>query len=257
MNVFKQFYKSIYSPKDIAAYRFQGIGKTILYVFLLTLVSIMPSVFFISSSITAGIDSARTVIKNELPDFTIDNGLLKAKTNVPVTINKKNITIVLDPTGAVSSKELAGTDNTFAILKKEFVFIAGGKTETYSYSMLNGVKITTNDLLHFLNALNGAKMFIIPCISIVLYLFSSAASFIEISILALFGFAIKNFADRRLNYKQLWTMTAYSETLSTLFFTIMAAIKTSVPLGFLINCLVVLIVLYLSVNEVPKQKTSI
>lgn len=257
MNIFKQLYKSTYSPKDIAAFRFQGIGKTILFVFLLTLISILPSIFFISTSITTGIDSATTVIKNELPSFSIKNGHLTAKTDVPVTIDKQNLTIVLDPTGAVTEKDLAGNNNTFGILKNEFIFIAGGRTDTYSYSMLKGMDVTSKDLLHFLDTLNQLKMIIIPCISIILYLFSCAASFIEISILALFGQILNNLAGKKLTYGKLWRMTAYSETIPTLFFTIMASLKTTVPLSFFINWFVVLIVLFLAINEIPKPKESL
>jgi hypothetical protein len=254
MNIFKQFYKSIYSPKDIASFRFQGIGKAILFVFLLTLISILPSIFFLGTAITDGIDSAKSVIQHQLPPFSIKNGQLNAEANAPVTINNKNFTIVLDPTGAVTANKLDGTDNTFAILKNEFVFIAGGNTETYDYSMLSDIQITSKDFLQFLNTLNNLKMILIPGLSLFLYLFSSAANFFEISILALFGLTLVNLSGRRLNYRQLWIMTAYSETLATLFFTIMSALKTTVPGGFLLNWFVVMTVLYLAINETPKPK---
>lgn len=257
MNVFMQFYKSIYSPKDIAKFRFQGIGKTILFVFLISLLSILPSLIFISTSIISGIDSARAVIKDELPSFSIKDGQLTANTSVPVTINKDHFTIILDPTGAVTAKELEGTDSTFAILKNEFVFTAGGKAETYAYSMLNGMNFTSRDLLHFVDLINGVKMIMIPLISLFLYLFTSAANFIEISILALIGLVLKNLAGRKLTYRHLWRMAAYSETLPTLFFTIMAALKTTVPWSFFINWFVVIIILYLAINETPKPKEKV
>lgn len=257
MNVFTQLYKSSYSPKDIASFRFQSMGKTIFFVFLLTFISILPSIVFISTAITTGIDSARAIIKDELPAFSINNGQLSAKTSIPITINKKNFTIILDPTGAVSSKELEETDNAFALLKNEFVFVAGGQTDTYAYSMLNGLKLTDHDLLNFLNMLNGVKIIIIPVISFFIYLFSSVASFIEVSILAFLGLAFTNMAGKNLNYRQLWKMAAYSETLPTVFFTIMSALKTTVPDSFFINWIVVIIVLYLAIKETPKvQKTA-
>lgn len=256
MNVFKQFYKSIYSPKDIALFRFQGIGKTILFVFLLTLISILPSVYFLSSAISSGIDSARTVLNEQLPDFTIKGGQLTADTKVPITVDQDHFTIILDPTGTITTEKLTNTDNSFALLKNEFVLVAGGQTETYAYSMFQGMKLTKLNLLDFLDTLNGIKWIIIPLVSLFIYLFSAASNFIEISILALFGLALKNFAGRRLNYRQLWRMAAYSETLPTLFFTIMAALKTAVPSSFLINWFVAIIVLFLAIKEIPKPKKA-
>lgn len=256
MNIFKQLYKSIYSPKDIALFRFQGIGKTILFVFLLSLISILPTIVYLSMTITTGIDSARSVIIHQLPSFSIKNGQLTAQTSVPVTIDKDHFTIILDPTGAVSVKEIEGTENAFALLKNQFVVAVGGKTNTYPYSMVSGMDITKPDLVNFFNTLYGLKVIAIFVISLFIYIFSSAASFIEVSVLAFLGLGLKNLAGRRLNYRQLWRMAAYSETLPTVFFAIMSAIKTTVPNSFLINWFVVVIVLYLAINEIPKPKTT-
>ncbi|MEH7353167.1 DUF1189 domain-containing protein [Neobacillus drentensis] len=256
MNIFKQFYKSIYSPKDIALFRFQGIGKTILYVFFLTFISILPFILFLSTDLSTGIDSAKSIIKDEAPEFSIKNGLLSAKTEVPVTINKDNFTIIIDPTGAISDSDVENEGNAFAMLKDEFVFSSGGRIDTYPYSMLQGLNITKSSLLDFIDKIGGMKSIIIPVMSVFIYLFSSAASFIEVSILAMFGLALANLLGRNLNYRQLWRMAAYSETLPTLFFTIMAAIKTSVPYSFAINWVVAIIVLFLAINEIPKPKKA-
>ena len=76
------------------------------------------------------------------------------------------------------------------------------------------------------------------------------------TVLALIGLAIKNLTGRKLTYRQLWRMAAYSETLPTVFFTIMAALKTYVPNSFIINWFVIIIVLYLAINETPKPKKA-
>jgi len=254
MNIFKQFYKSIYSPRDIALFRFQGIGKTILYVFFLTFISILPSIIYFSTALTEGIDAAKAFIKEEAPAFSIKNGQLTAKTNVPVTINKDNFTIIIDPTGAISEDDLANDGNTFALLKNEFAFVSAGRVDTYQYSMMEGIHITNSDLLHFVNTIGGMKGIIIPVVALFIYIFSSAASFIEISVLAFIGLLLKG--NRKLNYRQLWRMAAYSETLPTLFFTIMTAIQTVVPNSFLINWFVVIIVLFLAIKEIPKPKNA-
>jgi len=254
MNIFKQFFKSIYSPKDIALFRFQGIGKTILYVFFLSFISILPSIFYFSTSLSTGIDTARSVIKDEIPSFSIKNGQLEADIKVPKTIDKNNFTIILDPTGAIAEKDVEAQNNAFALLKDEFVLAAGGKSQTYPYSMLQGMDITKSNFLDFINSLESLKFIIIPVASIFIYLFSSASSFIEVSVLALIGLAIKNLTGRKLKYGQLWRMAAYSETLPTVFFTIMSAIKTYVPNSFIINWFVIVIVLYLAINETPKPK---
>lgn len=256
MNIFKQFYKSIYSPRDIAIFRLQGIGKTILYVFFLTFISILPTIFYLITAISTGVETARTVIENEIPPFSIADGTLTAETDVPVTVEKDDFSFILDPTGTLSTENVADEENAIALLKDEFVMAAGGTTDTYPYSMMEGFQITESDLLEFIEMIDGVKGIMIPIISIIIFLIASAINFIEVSILALFGLALKNLTDRKLNYGQLWRMSAYSETLPTLFFTIMAAIKTPVPNSFMINWFVAIIVLYLAIREVPKPKSK-
>ncbi len=255
MNIFKQFYKSIYSPKDIALFRFQGIGKTILFVFFLTFISILPTIIYLSTALSTGIETANSIIKEKAPDFSIKNGQLSAKTDIPFTINKDNFTVIIDPTGAISETDVKDAGNTLALLKNEIALASGGGIDTYQYSML-GADLTKSDMINIVDTISNIKGIIIPLMSVLIYLFASASSFIEVSILALFGLALKNLLGRKLNYGQLWRMAAYSETLPTLFFTIMTAIKTSVPNSSLLNWFVVMLVLFLTIKEVPKPKKS-
>jgi hypothetical protein len=257
MNIFKQLYKSIYSPRDIAMFRFQGIGKTILYVFLLSFISIIPSIVFLSTILTTGIETSKNVIENKIPPFSIENGLLSAETEVPVIINQEEFSIILDPTGNMTEEKVGEEGNALALLTDKFVLSAGGRTDTYPYTMLDGIYISEAEVSEFIDLLDGVKGIIIPVMSILIFLFSSAANFIEVSILALFGLFLTRLIGRNLNYRHLWRMAAYSETLPTVFFTIMAAINTTVPNSFFINWFVAIIVLYLAINEIPKPKSKI
>ena len=45
VSIFTLFYKSLYNPKEIAKFRFLGIGKTILFVFFLILLSSLPGFY--------------------------------------------------------------------------------------------------------------------------------------------------------------------------------------------------------------------
>ncbi|WP_042458415.1 DUF1189 domain-containing protein [Neobacillus dielmonensis] len=256
MNLFKQLWKSIYSPKDIASFRSQGIGKTIVFVFLLTFISILPSIYYLSSAFSAGLDKAEVLLQKEAPDFTVEDGQLTADTKVPVIVNKNGITFIIDPTGAVSEEDVADESNAFALLKDRFVMVTGGQTESSPYSMIPGLTLSNEDLLSFVDYLAGLKGVIITILVILVYLISCVISFIEVSIVALIGLLIKNLAGRELNYGQLWRMAAYSETLPTLFFMIMAALKTTVPNSTGLNWLVVLLVLFLAINEVPRAEKN-
>lgn len=256
MNVFQQLAKSNYSPKDIALFRFQGIGKTILYVFLLTLISIIPSMYYLSTAISDGVHSAKEAVDQKIPDFVIKNGQLESDLNKPLTITEKGFVLVFDSSGEAKAEDLENIDNGFALLKDEMVFVAGGQAQPYAYSMLEDLTLTKKDAVDLINSIDSSLVIILPIMMLINYIFSSGVKFIEISILAVLGLIIKNITKRKLNYGQLWRMSAYSVTLPTLFFTIMAALKTTVPGGFLLNWLVAYVVLFLAVKEIPQMKKS-
>lgn len=253
MNIFQQLFKSLYSPKDIAKTRFQGIGKTILYVFLLTLISVIPTISYVSSAINNGIETAAQTVDNELPDFSIENGELSAEQKEPIYIEDKDFTIIFDSTGEVSEADIEGYENAFALLKDKFVLIAGGTLDAYDYSTLSDLDLTKDSVLDVINSVDSLLAVIIPVLALTIYIFSSAIKFIEITILALFGLFIKNVTNRNLPYRQLWRLSAYSVTLPTIFFAIMESFQTNVPNGFLINWFVSIIMLYLTIREIPQK----
>ena len=254
MNIFKQFYKSLYSPRDIASFRLQGIGKTILYVFLLTLLSVVPTLYYINTTISETVQLTKETIKEELPDFTIENGELHSSKNAPITINKGNFAIIFDSTGAMDAGTISKHGDTLAILKHEIVLNSAGESNTLPYSMMAIDTITSQDISAFLDSSESAMAIILPFLSLTIFLFSSGLKFIEVSILALVGLLLKNFVGKNLAYRHIWRMTAYSVTLSTVFFMVMDLIKTTVPNGFLINWFVSLIILLLAIKEIPSTK---
>lgn len=82
MPFFKQFFKSLYSPKYIAAFRFQGIGKTIQHLFILALIMCFPTIFYTTLHFAGNNASEKFVIEKKLPilgmfnDFFSENGFI-------------------------------------------------------------------------------------------------------------------------------------------------------------------------------------
>lgn len=258
MNIFKQFFKSLYSPKDIALFRFQGIGKTITYVFFLTILSLIPAIYYLCSAAVNGLDAFQDSVKNEFPSFQIANGELQTLTadekEAPIIIKKEGFTIIFDTTGAVKSEELPKSTNTIAILKNDAIFIAGGQVQSFSYSMINDFTITNEDLLAFLTSIDSSLVIMLPLLVLIVYIFVTGLKFIEISILALFGLLLMKMLMRNFQYRHAWRLAAYSVTLPTVFFTIMGALKTTVPNGAIINWFVAYIIMYLAIKEIPQPK---
>lgn len=257
MNIFKQFVKSLYSPKDMATFRFQGIGKTILYVFLISLLSITPIAVYAIKTINEGMNIIATTVENELPPFTIENGQLHTDEKQTITIEKDEFTIIFDGSGELKKNTLTKKDNTIAILNDEFLIIAGGQVQATSYSTFAAFPISSKDIVQLLSQLHSAVPVILIVTIFIFFLFGSGLKFLEVSVLALFGIILKNLTGHRLQYQQTWRLAAYCITIPTVFFTIMSALKTTVPNGFLINWVVSITIFYLTLKEIPNPKQTI
>ncbi|MBB6443976.1 DUF1189 domain-containing protein [Bacillus benzoevorans] len=253
MNIFKQLIVSLYSPKDIATFQHQGIGKTILYVFLLVLISVLPSVYYFNTSMTSGFTTIKETLEKELPSFTIENGELTSAETSPITVNKGDLTFIFDSTGTVTQQEIAQDNNTIAFLKNEWVYAAAGQSQSFAYTMMGITTITDKDLSNFLSSMESMLPVMVPVTDAFIYLFSSAMKFIEVSLLALFGLLLQSMVNKTIQYRHLWRLSAYCVTLPTIFFTIMESVKTIVPGGLMIHWFVALIMLMLTLKEIITQ----
>ncbi|PLS15219.1 DUF1189 domain-containing protein [Bacillus sp. M6-12] len=257
MNIFKQFLRSLYSPKDIAGFRFQGMGKTVLYIFFLTLIAILPSAYHFTTALTEGAETIREKVTTEMPAFEIKEGILDSQSEEPAIITKDGLTIFVDDTGKVSKEDIqAKSTSGIGLLRTEFVFYGPGGLQSYPYSMLNGMEITNKTLAEMLDSFNSMLVIIVPIFLLVLFGISAAVQFIEVTLLAFFGMLVKTLLGRNLPYGMIWKMTAYSITLPTVFFTIMGSLNTPVRGGHLVDWFAALLVLFLAIKETPQQRND-
>ena len=257
MNIFKQLIVSLYSPKDISTFRTQGIGKTILYVFFLTLFSLLPTIYFFSTTVVNDFKIIQNTIQNELPPFTIENSELTSEELAPITINQDDFTIMFDSTGTVTNEDARNTNNSIYILKNELIYTFAGQSQSLPYTFLEGTPLTKDNIMELTSTMESILPIFIPIVLVIIYLFSIVGKFIGVSFLALFGLILNNTLRKNLKYGQLWRLSAYSITLPTIFFMIMEILRTIVPNGFFIQWFVAIIMLVLVLKEIPTQSKDL
>ncbi|ANB59735.1 DUF1189 domain-containing protein [Anoxybacteroides amylolyticum] len=254
MNILAQLWKSLYSPKDIARFRFQKIGKAIGYVFLLAFLSSLPLSYYMSVNLVDGIRYMKTLLENEIPSFNIENGKLASSATQPITINEHGLTIVFDSTGTVTKEEVERATNAIGLLKHEAIIVTNGQMQTYSYSMFSNMTLTDEDVRTLLETLQSLLPVLIPILFVFIYLFTSTSKFIGVSVLAFIGLILRSTLDKNISYRHTWIMSAYAVTLSTTFFTIMETLQTVVPYAVPIHWFVSISVLFLAIKEIPSVK---
>lgn len=253
LNIFKQLWVSLYSPKDIASFQNQGIGKTILYVFFVSLIAFLPSAFYFGTMMVDGIDAMHETISEDLPAFKIQNGTLTTDNDEPFSLNKNGYQIFVDGTGTMTPEDVAEkADEAVALLKSDLVFVSGGNVQSSPYSLLEG---DNEEISSWLDSVESVLPIILPLLLLILYLFTASGVFIKVTILAAFGLLFKNALGRTLSYRHLWRIGAYSITLSTIFFTVMDSFQATVPFASFISWFVTLMMLYLSIKETSAKSS--
>ncbi|MEH7459450.1 DUF1189 domain-containing protein, partial [Bacillus sp. JJ1127] len=243
MSIFTQLVKSLYSPKDMALFRFQKIGKTILYIMLLCLITTIPRTLLYGSAIQDGVGIINKALEQDIPEFKIENGELKAEIDKPIEKEDGNSIFVFDP-NATDTQKYNNKIGLF-ILKDKVISMANGQTQTYSYNDLLGASLEKKDLQDFISFFNSIYPILMFVIGAFVYLFQLFITFLGITLLAFIGSAMSG--KRKLSYKQVWSLTAYSYTIPTIFFMIMDLLKVHVLSSTLIYIAVILIVLYLTI----------
>ncbi|MFS0780905.1 DUF1189 domain-containing protein [Bacillus sp. 1P06AnD] len=255
MNIFKQFWKSLYSPKDISRFRFQGIGKTILYVFMLVLLSTIPTFIYSTSTVKDGVTTFKETVDEDLPYFVIKDGKLETDEKKQIEHSSDHFKVFFDGTGHLTAKMVeAQSTNAFALLESEMVIVSNGHMQTQPYTLFQGFSIDQKQIVDFLDSMGSFLYVIMFIFGIISFIFAAGIKFVEISLIALIVKLLAASYNPKLEYRHFWRITAYCTTLPTLFFTVMSFLKTDVVGGVFVNWAVTLTMVYLVIKEIPIPK---
>lgn len=255
MNIFKQFYRSLFSPRDIASYRTQGVGKTVVYLILLTIIASIPTLYYMTKGINEAIHTFTMTLEEEVPDFSISNNTLVMDEKEPTIIEKSDITIVVDSTGTYDPSRISSYGNSVALLKNEFVIVTAGQTQMMDYSSFGNLTLTKDEVVSFLESMDTMSTIIITLIVVTYILFMIIYKTFQTLILAIFGNLFSKIFGRTLSYTAIWKITVYSTTIPVIFFAIMDSLQTVVPFGAILNWFISLFLVCLVIKEIPLENS--
>ncbi len=240
----------------MARFRFQKLGKPILYVFLLMLLSSVPIGIITAVSFTNAYEDLKTHM-GDLPEFTLEDGTLKSDQTEPLIKKEDGNTFIFDATDEIKPDDVNSYESAIAFLKDRIIVMDSGSRQEFNYSNFSSMTFTKQDVNELTQNLDSLLPIFIPLLIFVVYLFQTGLKFIGITVLATIGLLLKSLAGRKASYKQLWVLSVYAVTIPTLFFTIMALVKTTVPFGFLLYWFVAIMLLYLTIKEIPLPKKRV
>ncbi|WP_100331577.1 DUF1189 domain-containing protein [Bacillus xiapuensis] len=251
MTILKQFAKSLYSPKTIAMFRFQGIGRTIGYIFFITLVVSLPFIVRFSLMTTSGMEALKESVAADLPEFAIKDGELISAANETIAVQARETAIIFDPSGSVHPQDLQNEKQAFGFLRKEFALAVNGQVQTFSYALLHSDSLTKKEITDAADSLPSYLVIFLPAVWALYYLFIAAVEFIKVSIFAGIALLFTQFLKRRLSYRQGFRLAAYALTPSAALLVLLNLAGISFPYSFLADWLITSAVLLAAVQAIP------
>lgn len=230
MNIFRQFLNSIYRfDKYNELAQLKG-SKVVAYEMVLFFVSliltVLPIVFLIFN-----FGGTRGLIKEFVPEFKIESGVLAAENNV---FESNGTVVIIDGQNVRDVTELEKFSNGVIFDKEKLIINNGIQTEVYSYSdilsSLGKDKFEKADIFEYVSVINflGIIFLVVWFVSIVI---SEALGIFALSV---FGICFSHIFKKKIKYLKILKVSIYSRTLAEIIFAIFSLFGFVVPIVFTI-----------------------
>ncbi|WP_297427276.1 DUF1189 domain-containing protein [Clostridium sp.] len=219
LSFWKKIISSIQGIKHYENVLKDPVGKSILYLLLISLLLGTIGAIRVSIEVNNGISRFISIYNAKCPNFEIKNGELSVDGNMPIVLSKDDYNyIVIDTTNKTSPSILDSHSEGILILKDKIIQKKNKvQTQVIDIKSLQGLyidKTIVNTYLYFVKA-------IIPFIFIGNIFGYFLGGLLSSLFLALFALIINGIFETKLKYGQLYSLSIYALTtpliISTLF----------------------------------------
>ncbi|AXI31387.1 hypothetical protein CIB87_20955 [Priestia megaterium] len=223
MIMLKKMAWSLTSFQKMRSLRFEHTNKTIGFILFLTLISLLPTFFFMTLTIVNGYHIATTELPKSVSSFSISNSQLTSSHPFTKKVNGTAFTL----NSSQSIDQFHSPAHAIGFLKDGIYITTNSQTQTYSYDLLNWHHKDKNELLNLLHEQKSSLYILVPIAMLLLYVLTSGLNFLSITCLAYLGKLIGIITKKQLPFKQLWALSAYSTVALTLVYALFEAFSLS------------------------------
>ncbi len=251
-------HKFAYSFFDFTAYKeflAQGLGKAILYIFLVTLIfSTITNINTINKFITE-ISTIQANFTKNAPKFELKNGLFTIDSTEPIYYKNDGQTLIVDTTGKTNKSIVESYSDAIYIDSNELILKQNYKTaQVIKFSDIPELNITNKIIQKMLYL---AKL-IFP---LILLVFDPIISFISnlisgFLILGPMSLFISSLMNVKLNYSKACILSFYAMTMPLLLQALLDISGIVLPEFFIVFYLITLIYCGLAIKELKNTDKS-
>lgn len=251
-------HKFAYSFFDFSAYKefiVQGLGKSIVYVFLVTLIFTTITNLKTIDTFNTDISDVQQALVHSTPNFQFRNGELSMDSSEPVYYKHNGDILIIDTVNKTKSSALDSYSNGIYISSTQLVYRQNYTTiYTIDFSDYSDFTFTNKDAEQFLLVLK----IIFPIVLLIFnpmitFAFNLAAVFIVLGPLSLF---ISSIMRVKLNYSRACTMSFYAMTFPLLLEALLQVAGIEIENFSFLFYSVTLIYCSLALKEIKKTDKS-
>lgn len=249
INIFTRFYYSITSFAKYRMFLRQSTGNAVVYLLLLSI--LLALAVFIPAGIQYNkiTEDIITNFDTVIPDFSLSNGRLQIRGEMPIIIDDGAYPIVIDTAPDAEDRILDGYDivmliTSDKIIQKNYV----DKTVT-SLSAFQGMELTRDNIAQTLPIMKpmGIIIFVLLGIGFVF------GKFISALIISLVGLIINSAMKTNLSFRSIFKISIYSMTLPLLLCTVPGLLSIRIPFLWLIFYVIASVFVYGAINSIKNE----
>ncbi|PFM77486.1 hypothetical protein COJ46_18430 [Bacillus sp. AFS077874] len=252
MNIFKQFWFSLYSPKTISRYRLQKIGKTIFFLFLLAILYTLPGFFSLVKDVKLQVNNVSDLLKDNIQSITLTKGSITINDNTPFERNIGEYKYAFYPKETVIPTKLKNEQYAFVVLKNRIIMKNDKGEQDFPYPSLKSRVINKADVSKFIENIKEALPVVLIALFFLFYLGYSISIFIIATLLAFLASLFKS--TKHLPFRQRFAMVSYSLTLPTVLYLLLGLLKVNISFQTLIFIILTVAMYTLTIKNLPSKK---
>ena len=259
MTFLKRFFKSIYSPDDIATYRHVKTGGLIAQLILLVCLAFIPSAYLVTTVSKTLLTDVHQVIKNDFPEFTVKDGKLQSDSKKAVVESLDQGVLAFNASNDMDEDSLSQVTPVNKVgvgfFKEGIALEYFGTSQTIPYSMAN---ITSKaDLVKTLDTAISSSSYVMTLVLIFMFILLIVITLIKVFFYGLFAFFLGKSGRKTISYLDAVRISAFSWTLMTVFTFIAETLNISISYLSEFNILITIVIMFLAVKRIPTDDQSL
>lgn len=249
MNFFEKIFNSVTNFKAYTYLAKEKVGKAILYLLFLSLILGAIAVIRPVYEFNKGVGDLITSIKEECPDFKLEDGKLSVDGKMPIKFKSDKDTVIIDTTGNTAEASIDGYENAILVTADSITIKDHSSYRVTKFKDLQGFTMTKNDIVKWSSLLK--LLTILVCIF--RYIYFVVAKGLSALLISLIALIINSIFKTKLKYGSLFSISIYTLTLPILLKAIIETVGVSIPYFWLIYHGFAVLYLILAMNEIKNE----